>query len=52
MVYSNTMGETEYGISGHLHIFKLFEALDNAFEVLFSGLDFYMQLRVFKWKHC
>ena len=26
------MGENEYGISGHLHIFAFFEALNNAFK--------------------
>ena len=56
------MGRNEYGISGHLHIFAFFEALNGAFEVqFFSGLHFYtssktlitcrcMQLRFFKVK--
>ena len=37
------MGRNEYGISGHLHIFAFFEALNGAFEVqfFFQGLHFY-----------
>ena len=36
------MGRNEYGISGHLHIFTFFEALNAAFEVqFFAGLHFY-----------
>ena len=35
------MGRNEYGISGHLHIFAFFEALNGAFEVqFFQGLIF------------
>ena len=36
------MGENEYGISGHLHIFALLKHLIIAFKVFFfSGLHFY-----------
>ena len=35
------MGRNENGISGHLHIFAFFEALNGAFEVhFFQGLIF------------
>ena len=35
------MGRTEYGISGHLHNFCFFEALNGAFEVqFFQGFIF------------
>ena len=35
------MGENEYGESGHLSIFTLFEALNDAFEVqFFQGFIF------------
>ena len=42
MVYSNTIvyGGNEYGISVTC-IFSLFEALNNTFEVHFSGFHFY-----------
>ena len=37
-----TMGRNEYGISGHLHVFAFFEALNGAFEVqFFQGLMTY-----------
>ena len=35
------MGRIEYGISGHLHIFAFFKALNGAFEVqIFQGFIF------------
>ena len=34
------MGRNEYGISGHLHIFRFFEALNGAFEVQFFRAAF------------
>ena len=35
------MGRNEYGISGHLHIFAFFVALNGAFEVqFFFGASF------------
>ena len=41
IIPQQSMGENEYGISGHLHIFAFFEALNNAFKVqFFQGFIF------------
>ena len=45
-----SMGGNEYGISGHLHIFAFFEALNNAFKVqFFQGFIFTPYHR--HWQH-
>ena len=40
-----SIGRNEYGISGHLHIFCFFEALNGAFEVQFFRASFLHRIK-------